>query len=260
MSQVGLTLAQIEEKKLTYSELYFDSKNFETGSIDRPRWLLDSQLQGIKKVKVGRIAVPFSYYIINSVNDSFSFEEAASGGVVTFSLTNGNYNSTTFPALLKAALDTNSVNGYTYTVSIVVATNKLLISTTSAFEIDVDTSSVITGFTVASASATSNTADKVVNLSGTNNLYLRSNLASFLARDSIIFNRSVHNNILAQIPINANSGDIVYQEYESAEYLDISTDIFDIEFYFTDADDNVIDFQGKGYSVTLFTFKEVTTL
>ena len=260
MSKVGFTLADLEEKKLTYSELYFDSKNFETGSIDRPRYLLDSQMQGVKKVKVGRIAVPFSFYIVNSTNDSFSFEEAAGGGIVSFSLTNGNYNSTTFPALLKAGLDANSVAGYTYTVSIVTATNKLLISTTNAFEIDVDTSSVITGFTVASASATSNTGDKVVNLSGTNNLYLRSNLASFLARDSIIFNKTVHNNILAQIPINANSGDIVYREYESAEYLDMSTDIFDIEFYMTDADDNIINFEGKGFSITLFTFKETTTL
>ena len=262
MSAFGLTKQQLvkSEKQLTYSELYFDSKNFETGSINRPNWLLTSQMQGIKKIKVGRIAIPFSYFIVNATNQVFTFEEIAGGGEVSFNLTNGNYNSTTLPALLKAGLDTNSVNGYTYTVSVVVATNKLLITSTGAFQVDIATSKFITGYTTATGSATSHTADNVLNLSGTNNLYLRSNLASFLARDSIIFNRNSHNNILSQIPMNANSGDIVYQEYESAEYLDISTDIYDIEFYLTDSDDNIIDLNGKGFSITLFTYKEVSTL
>jgi hypothetical protein len=247
------------ETNLTYSELYFTSDQFDSGTNNNPSYLLTHQIQDVKKIKVSSVSVPFSYYIVNANTQVFTFEEAA-GGPVSFNITNGNYNSTTFPAQLKSQLEANSNGTETYTVTISASTNKLTIASTAVFEIDIASSSSITGFTTATSSATTHTADNVINLSGTSNLFLRSNLANFLQRDSIVENNNTYNNVLKQIPINANSGDIIFKEFSDTDYLEISADVSDITFSFTDDSNNTIDFNGFPFSVTIQIFKQRTVL
>ena len=92
-----------------------------------------------------------SIIIVTSFNSSFTFEESAGGGLVSFNLTEATYSSATFLVELASKLDANSVNGYTYTVDLI--SNQIRITTTANFTISVDTSSSITGFIVAATPA-----------------------------------------------------------------------------------------------------------
>ena len=243
---------------LSYSELNFSSDKFIAGSINRPRFLISHEIQHVKKIKVGSVAVPFSYYIVNSINQVFTFEETAGGGPVSFNITNGNYDIVTFPAEIKSQMDTASVNGYTYTVAINAITSKLDISTAAAFEIDLATSSGITGYTIATGSANSQSSTNVVNLSGSHNLYLRSNLAgSFLQEDTIVHNNELYNNILTAVPIDVNPLQVVNKDYDNTEYLDVDTHFKEVEFYFTDESGNIIDFNGQSFNVKLQIFQDL---
>jgi hypothetical protein len=241
---------------LTYSELYFTSDRYDSGSNNRPNYLLSHDIQHIRKLKVGSAVIPYSFYVINSNNNGFTFEETAGGGSVSFNLVEGNYSATTFTAQLKSQLEANSVNGYTYTVSISSSTNKITISTASNFIIELANSNGITGYSSTTGASTIHTGNNVVNLAGTNNVYLRSNLATHLARNTIVENSNLYNNILAQIPLNGTTGSIIYKDFIDSEFLDIQTALRDIEFYITDEDDKIIDFNGAPFSVKLQLYKE----
>ena len=250
---------QLEREDLQYTEVYLHSSKYDSGNNNEPIYQLQNQVKTIKKIKVQSVVIPFTYYGVNANNNSFSITETTGTSVIAITLTPGNYTSSTFPTLLKTLLEAESIasgNSLTYTVSIVAATNKLLIEATGNFLVSVANSSRVTGFVSATTSAASATSQNVVYLSGTNNLYLRSNLAMFLQRDSIIENNLTYNNVLKAVPIAANSGDIIYYQFADSEYLNIETDLSDISLYLTDDDGFRVDFNGGEWDVTLQIFKQ----
>ena len=242
---------------LSYSEMAFTSSKRTDGTNNRPEFRLEGgQIQKVRKIKAASVIIPVTYYNVNSSNNTFSFEESAGGGSVDSTLTIGNYNDTTFATELKTQMEADSVNGYTYTVTVSAATFKMTISTAANFEVDVSTSSVLTGFSTATVAATSATGDLLVNLSGPNQLYLRSNIATRISTSSVVKNDKIFNNVLATIPINVNTFEYVYKSFDTTQYFDADIDIQDLEFYFTDDDDTQIDFNGVPFSLTIQLFRE----
>ena len=237
-----------------YSEIYLTSHLFDSGDNNRPIYQLSSEIQDVKKIKVSSIVIPFSYYVFTSANNAFQVIETTGTSTVLVAITPGNYSSATFIAEMKSKLEAGSIatgNSLTYTISISDSTNKLTIAATGNFLVSLTNSSKLTGFIAATTSASSATAQNVINLSGTRNVFLRSNLANFLSRDTIIENNNNYNNVLKQIPMNANSGDIVYKEFIDTEFIDTSLNISDITLYITDEDGNLIDFNGSTWTITL---------
>lgn len=247
-------MALVQNDTLQYSEIYLHSSKFDSGSNNEPVYQLEQSIRTVKEIKVQSVVIPFTFYAINSNNDIFTIIETTGTSEITITLTNGNYTSSTFTALLKTLLEAESIangNSLTYTVTVIAATNRLSISASGDFLVNVTNSKRITGFTVATTSAASAIATNTIFLAATNNLYLRSNLANFLQRDSVINNNLNYNNILKIIPLEANSGDIVYLQFSDAEYLAIETDITDLSFYVTDDDGFRVDFQGGEFTIVI---------
>lgn len=253
-----------QETFQTYSELYFEDQNRQRGSANQPTFDLQAQIQAVKKIRVARVSVPFTYYIINSTNNTFTVIEDTGTSTVSVTIPVGNYTTSTFESSLKALLEAESIasgNSLTYTVAKSSLTEKITISATGNFLVSLTASSYITGFIVATAGGVAtHTADNVINLTGPRNLYLRSNLADFLQRDSIIKDNLNFNNVLTQIPITVNSGDINTKDYDDTDFLNISMEVSDLTFYCTDDNDSVVDFNGSPWSVTLQVYKETSVL
>lgn len=242
---------------LKYAELHFTSDQFNSGSINRPEYLLEGgQIQKVRKIKVANVVVPVTYYVVNSNNNTFSWEEDAGGGAITSTLTPGNYTSTTFATQLKTQMDADTNNAATYTITVSTSTNKMTISAGANFSIAVANSSKLTGFSSASSSATSHVGADIVNLAGANQLYLRSNIATRIDTQSVIKNDKIFNNVLAVVPINVNTFDFVFKSYDYTQYFDSDIDIQDLDFYFTDDSDTQIDFNGAPFSLSIQLFKE----
>ena len=264
MVQTNLMDLELQKNTLSYSELYFSSDQRRAGSLNEPEYCLTNAVQDVKKIRVSNVVVPFSYYVVNSNTQYFEVIEDTGSLVVGVNITQGNYDSVTFPTELKTLLDAESIasgNSLTYTVTIDNSTKKLTISATGNFSVQLENSSEITGFTSTTAGAVANhTGDSVVNLSGPRNLYLRSNIAQSLQRDSVIENNNNFNNVLKRIPTNGNSGDVIYYNFTDTEYMEANLDIANVKLYFTDENQRTIDFNGAEFSVELQLFKSRTVV
>jgi hypothetical protein len=241
---------------LSYTEFHCTSDQFTDGTNNRPEFRLTHQLQKVRKIKVANAVIPVSYYNVNSNNNTFSWEESAGGGVITSTFTAGNYTSTTFATEVKTQMDADTNNAATYTVSISTATNKMTITAGANFTIYVAVSQKLTGFTTVPSASTTQIGDNVINLAGPNQLYLRSNIATRIDTNAVVKNDKIFNNVLAIVPINVNTFDVVYKSFDYTQYFESDIDIQDIEFYFTDDDDNIIDFNGAPFSLSLQMFRE----
>jgi hypothetical protein len=244
---------------LSYTEFHCTSSEFTDGTNNRPEFRLTHQLQKVRKIKVANAVIPVSYYNVNSNNNTFSWQESAGGGVITSTFTAGNYTSTTFATEVKTQMDADTNNAATYTVTISTATNKMTITAGANFTIYVAVSQKLTGFTTVPSASTTQIGDNVINLAGPNQLYLRSNIATRIDTNAVVKNDKIFNNVLAIVPINVNTFDVVYKSFDYTQYFEADIDIQDVEFYFTDDSDVQIDFNGAPFSLSLQMFRETRT-
>jgi hypothetical protein len=192
--------------------LFLNSKDTDYGSS--ANFSVDFEKSGIP-FSDAEIAVGLDYaimpnliYPIRTNRNKVIFNEG--GGNLTATIPDGYYDSSSFPAVLKTALQ--SVGALTYTVTISSTTNKITISATGAFSlIFTDTSSYmwkILGFNYNSStsSAASQTGSMPVRLDGDEYFVLMiENLPS--ANISSSFSTR---GIMDIIPMNGAFGDIIY--------------------------------------------------
>ena len=125
---------------LKYYEFELDSLDnsggYSAGSspLDWPIFLIGgkSPLYNIAAIKIIEVQIPFTWYVINSGNNTFTMTEITGGtssALVTLPV--GNYTSTQLATNLAAALNLASPNAITYTVVFVPATQKYTITNTS---------------------------------------------------------------------------------------------------------------------------------
>lgn len=92
-------------------------------------------LTGIRKLVAKSIAVPFTYYGVNSSNNALRFEEPI-GGAATATIPPGNYSATSIASELATQLNATSPVGNTYNVTYSATTGRLTINnTTGTFRI-----------------------------------------------------------------------------------------------------------------------------
>jgi len=125
---------------LKYYEFELDSLDNSGGysagaaATDWPNFLIGgkSPLYNIAAIKIIEVQIPFTWYVFNAGNNTFTLTEITGGTATALvTLPIGNYTSTQLATNLAAALNLVSPNGITYTVVFVAATQKFTITNTS---------------------------------------------------------------------------------------------------------------------------------
>lgn len=213
---------------LEYIELALDSYDSSASSLnvsktDWPTFYFKVPLLNIAGIKIIQAEIPFSYYTVNRYNNTFILKEGPSTATVTIPV--GNYSTITIPATLSAALNAVSPSGHTYTVAYSIPMQKLVITSSSGdftltFGSADDTGNtnirILLGMQAADNTSVSSTliSPNVVQLSGPNYLYLRSNSLTqvplILPQGAVNNGGGNEGNQICRIPVNVNPGDVIY--------------------------------------------------
>ncbi len=120
---------------LQYTEFEFDSLaaqySMNAGgysAYDWPVFLMGKPLTNVAALKVLEVQIPFSYYVFNSKNNTFTLTESDGGGPRTVTIPVGNYTSSSIGSTLATALNSASANSHTYSVAYSAVDYKLTIT------------------------------------------------------------------------------------------------------------------------------------
>jgi|SRR6185312_2841816 len=248
-----------------------------------PLFALRRQLDKVAYVKILEVQVPFSYYVFNTANNTFTLvENGGTNTLVTIPI--GNYDSTTLGTALQTALNTASQNGYTYTVTYSTRLMKYIITNNNSngsFTLNFGGSSIVEGnydpsiMVGANQTQTSTLVSgtptlqmpNVPKISGPDYLYLRS--ATIGGACDVYLPASSENlgnvdDFVTKIPVNVNSTGTIFwtdplpQRFYKVQLGNIPT----IDFYFTLgnwSNQIPLDFGGQSFSIKLgILFEEPT--
>jgi len=268
---------------LEYHEIQFDSLDnsgrFQTrySALDWPKFRLELPLNDITAIKVLEVQIPFSYYVINSLNNTFTLTEST-GPSTTVTLPEGNYNSVTLIAALGAALTTASSNTYTYTVTYLPASGKMTITSnagsvfTLGFGSTTDDGSTnprlhigfTAGDTVSNGSGVLITPNGI-QITGPNYMYLNSrsigvDCSFYLPDGAVNLTPGGAGPQMCKIPINClPNSTIFWQDPDPQKWFDVEkNNLPQLDFYFTLGNNNTpIAFNGLSFSLKIGVLKNV---
>jgi hypothetical protein len=266
-----------------YVEVFLDSldsvpTNPGYSNTDWPTFYLIRTLNNIAAIKVLQAEIPFSYYVVNSFNNTFSLTEPA--GTATVTIPVGNYNSSTMATALATALTTTSagLSGRTYTVSYSQLVEKFTITASVGdFSLTFGASNEtnprqILGFPsgVSTSSGSVLTASFTSQLTGPNYVYLNSSqLGSItpteLPQNAVNLSQGLKGPQIARIPIQCNAGDVSFYNDPAPERwfgLENLRQIQNFDLYLTlgnTAPERALRLNGQNFSVKLgvLLYKEV---
>jgi hypothetical protein len=210
------------------SNLYkIHSSKRTTGSINDFTITFNQVLEnGLYRLK--QVCIPNSVYIVNDTNNKIYFEEFG-GSILTATLTNGDYTTTTLATEVGTAMTNISASSgltRTYTATFNTTTLKLTISSTSTFKMlmatyTTNSSSNIIGYNIDDNSfASSQISDNMVNL--TNEIYSY----NFYIQGQNVNNYLVDNNGITysfSVPVSVSFGNIVSYEPLTNYYISFDT-------------------------------------
>ena len=269
-----------------YIEVSLDSEDFSgtnTGTFTPQNWPLFEiggarTLVDVVGLKIISAEIPFSYYIVNTLNNVFTF----TGDVTVatpITITPGNYNSSQMTTELKTQLDAIAGNADVFTVTYSTSTNRFTIvsdgATNASFTLTFGTLGDSTntdlhwflGFNSGDNASTGTTlvTPNVINLSGPNYLYINSQkwgqLTNFLlpqgAENLGGGNRGPQT---AKVPVNVGPGEIIFYDDPDPEYwfnVGFIDTLQAIDFYLTLGNfKEVIDLQGLSFCLKLGVLKK----
>jgi len=263
----------------------FNSQNLTT---DWPVFTVAGKgpLTDVVALKVLEVQIPFSWYVFNSKNNTFTITETT-GGTHTITIPIGNYTSSTLPAILTTALSP-AVAGTTQTITCTYNTSTNNLTFTSAVNTNVFsfnfgtqvasenfsprlfigfnygsiTSSQVTGPVQAITSPYS------VLLSGPNYLYLNSqkigsDLDLYLPKEATNLGGGLAGPQMCKIPVNCNAGGtVIYQDSSPMMWFkyDQLQSLNGFDFYLTLGNlsaQSPLQLNGLGFSIKLGILREV---
>lgn len=166
------------------------------------------------------VLIPYTFYPINSTNNTLITTRTGNPALITSTITPGNYNLTQFLVALKNALDLEG--SFTYTVTANPITNKISIAqNVGSFSVlSTGTMNRIVGFSTIDNTAAANPviAPNIYNLSGINTIYIYSNeLTKFDTR--VKTSGSGDSGLLLAVDISdASFGQNIYRHYEHMSF------------------------------------------
>ena len=193
------------------------------------------------QISVVHAEIPISFYTINSNNNKLFIDSTL------YTLTNGNYNASTFKTMLLSLLPTN------YNLLLNASTGAYTLSYTTNFTINNNSTCYkILGLarnTNYTSVSNSLTFPYPCNFLGVNRLKIKSNI---LLTNNIDTNSNGRNNILTTIPVNnAQYGLIVYQNLVGFKCIFPNVGLDYIDLQITDEDDVELDFNNIPTYVTI---------
>lgn len=268
---------------LKYTEFEFDSdqaisaKDASYYTSDWPLFYLGKPLANIAAMKILEVQVPFSYYVFNDNNNTFTLTESDGGGARTVTIPVGNYDSSIITTILGAALTTASANSHTYTV-VYGSTTQLLQITSNAggsrtFTLTFGANTNDFGWTnpriwlgFAGGANTSNTsqvltAPYVIQLTGPNYVYVNSVVLGAMIKLFLPANYQSGGLLAAdgpqcaRIPITSQPcGVTFWQDPDPQKYFDMEnwTSLAQIDFYLTLGDNpEPLSLNGNSFALKL---------
>jgi len=148
-----------------------DSKLRTSGTSTDFIYHIDRSIERVRKVTAVTVSIPFSYWVINSNNNTLTLNDGANTATMAY----GTYNLTNFQLALKDALNAAGINlGFNVTYS--TSTGLLTISNSStSFKINAGSDGSLAqllGFVADTTTATSVTGTIVMNTAGTRYIYI----------------------------------------------------------------------------------------
>ena len=274
------------DQKFRYYEFQLDSVASDYGfsgtetRLDWPIFQVGGKkpLENIAGIKVLEVQIPFSWYIVNNLNNTFILLET-SGGNTTVTIPVGNYTSGTLTTALQTALRAASANTILYVVSYNSTTQKFSIingvGTSSPFSFifgnavigDNSTSPVeILGFnrgtitSVFGSGANTLSAPNIANITGPNYLYVNSsklgNLTDmYLPKTSDNATNGNSGPEMAKVPIGVQpGGTILWVDPSPTMFFDLEnlSSLTEIDFFLTLGNSNqVLKLNGLSFSLKL---------
>jgi len=210
-------------------------------------------MQNNLSCKLSTAEIPYSFYTVNSYNNTFNIIENGVPRAIT--IAKGSYDIYEFRDLIKSLL------GASYTVSVSINTGKMTIINTTLATIGlVFTSDAfkLLGFSNQTYSATGAAgliSPNIISLFSITGVYLKSNLSGYN-----IYNTRLNNNlssILQLIQIESDAFNMINYRSTTDAFVSRLNDkkIDEITFRLTDAEDNLIDFNGIDFEFTLKVFE-----
>lgn len=270
---------------LEYHEFAFDSldtiqsPDIASSTRDWPLFLLQKPLTNVAAMKILEVQIPFTWYVFNSLNNTFTLQENI-GGPVTVTIPIGNYSTTSLTAVLASILTTASPNGRTYTVTYSGASSTQPNTGKLTF-----TSSVAAVFTFTFAGTEGNVdpaiylgfrgsvpfnssaggilvSPNVANVTGPNYLYIQSRKMGSLC-DMLLpagadkIGNGATGAEMAKVPVNVQPNGVIYwQDPDPEKWFDLENlvNFADIDFFCTLGNTNAqlpLQFNGSSFSLKL---------
>ena len=195
--------------------------------------------------------MPFSMYNINSgVNDSITF--TTSSGSYTISIGSGNFSATELATRITTLLSDISTTGlgFVITCSYDSGTNRFIFTGSGNIQITATTMLKELGFrdNIPSLNTSKLISPNIVNLSGSNSVYVRVNNLGIRNIDS----RGNKDGTIAKVNINCNVNEFIfYQQQESIYYAINDKSISYLDLELTDELGNDFILNGGTFSLTL---------
>lgn len=245
-----------------YQEIILDSGDRKYGTNNVPDFQFDQNIDDSQYFQVHRVTIPTTYYVFDTTRTQMEVD------AVSIVWPAGNYTAAEWVAIVNPQLPGDVQVAYD------PVTNKLVFTSSSAFDLRFDTADPVTGrfqngytelgfrpaviYNSALVSGDWTIASEfAVNFSGPNFVYLRSNMAGVFNNSEMYFSNTTVTNtggdILAMIPIDENRNSVVY-------YIDHSNHMFPwkqtgnkrFSMYFTlGRRTDVLDFNGISFQVRM---------
>lgn len=269
-------------QEYTYVELELDSKdgsqtNNNSTSLNWPTFYMSRPIQDIVGMKVLSAEIPFSFYVFNSANNTFTLQETGSGGTATVTIPEGNYTSSSLATAFGTALTTASagLTAKTYTVAYSTLTQKFTITSTAVagntFTLTFGTSTdsgntnprFYLGFpagATASNTTPSLTTPNIPQITGANYIYINSETLGqiqncYLPQGASNLNNGTSGPQLCRVPITSNPGGVSYYiDPDPQKYFDLENlyQLTSFDLYCTlgnTSSELPLNFNGTGFSV-----------
>jgi hypothetical protein len=193
-------------------------------------------------VSIQNFVCPYTFYNINSSNNTLIYLENSIANTIT--ITNGNYNTNTLITELTSKMTRFTIT-YNSTTNKLTFVNSLYDFTFSTLSTCLSLLGFSTGL---SSSSKSLTSDKCVNLCPYRCICISTNFKTFSV------NKKYSNNttLLASIPINtAPNSIIVYENKNNFKSNTFTNNINNIRIKLTDHNFNLLDLNGQHWTKTL---------
>lgn len=233
-----------------------------SASTDWPLFLWGKPFTNVAAIKVLEVQIPFTWYVFNASNNTFTLTESNGGGARVVTIPIGNYNATSLAAILATALGAASANSLAYVVTF--SGSSTTEPNTGLFTISSNAGGTNT-FTLTFGSNnspgntnprlwlgfnaggnTSNTsqvlvAPNVAQVTGPNYLYLNSQTIGgqvnmYLPKGAYNLGKGNTGPQVAKIPVNVQPGGVIYwQDPDPQKWFDFENiqNLPPLDFYFT---------------------------